>query len=403
MTSFIMQNRRRQGMRYLLFLAATMLLLLPQNALAAVIGASPAQVTFGDVLRGGYAESDLLVSTNTDETLFGHLELAGDVAPWISFSSNSTSFNTSLNSPRTVTIIVQPPLDTPAGIYTGRLTVVADEAGGIAGRAGSVIKSSVILPLTVTVTGTQTVGCTAGSLELEDIEEGLPMVIWATIRNTGNVKLAPLITLSVWDSLQEKVVFKEELRGKEVLPTRTERAFATVEHSLGIGQYWADVAMPECDAESLLTFSVIEKGGIADKGELTEIKLPQKVAVGETVPVTAIFYNKGSRLVVAQFKGTVRKDGRVIDTISSDEVEVESGKVEQLVAYFVPKAQGRYTVTGRVVYNRKLTFEKSANTLTEGTAEKPSGLPAALATYAALTAVGFYFVRKLRARRRRRF
>ena len=78
-------------MRYLLFLAAAMLLL-PQTVFAAVIGASPAQVTFGNVLRGGYAESDILVSTNTDELFFCHLEMAGDAAPRISFSSNRSPY-----------------------------------------------------------------------------------------------------------------------------------------------------------------------------------------------------------------------------------------------------------------------------------------------------------------------
>lgn len=371
-------------------------------ASAAAIGASPAQVSFSGVLSGGYAESDVAVSTNTNEVVFGHFEVEGAISSWVSFLPNTSLFNVTLNSPRTTTVIVQPPADMPVGTYTGRLTIVSDSVAGIAGRAGSVIKSAVILPLTVTVTGTQTVGCTSGAFEFEDVEEGLPLVMWATVKNTGNVRLSPLIALSVWDSLQERVVLKQELRGKETLPTRTERFFATLDNDLAVGQYWVDFSMPECESKALLTFTVIEKGGIADKGELTELSTPGKVTVGEPVPITALFYNKGTRVVTAQFKGAVKKDKKVVAAIESEEIAVESGKVEKLVAYFVPKEPGTYTITGRVIYNRKLTFEKNANFVTEKGERKQ--LPAYLSPliiYAILIITALFLIRKIRERKRK--
>ncbi|MFH1182243.1 MAG: hypothetical protein V1702_04750 [Candidatus Woesearchaeota archaeon] len=371
-----------------------------QSGLAASIGASPASISFGNVLRNGYAESQLFVSTGASEIVYGHFEVNGEVEGWISFRPNTTNFNVTMNQPRMVTVIVTPPSDVPIGSYSGSLTISGDTLGDISGRAGSVIRTSIILPITVSLTGRQQRGCTAGAFDFEDVEEGSPLVMWSTVRNTGNIRISPLIKLSIWDNLKEKVVMTTELRAKEVLPTVTGRSFVTIEHSLPIGQYWVEASMPECNFETLLTFSVIQKGGISDKGELTELKTPSTALVGETVPITALFYNKGATLVTAQFKGAIKKGGRTIGLVNSDAVEVSAGQVERLLAYFTPNEQGEYTVTGRALYNNKYTYEKSAKFKVIG--EKAAYTPLPLLIYLIFVAAAVFFIRKIRQRKRQK-
>ena len=383
-------------------------ILFASTAAAFTIGASPASIQFPDILRNGYAEFAVTVSTNSDEIVFGHVETTGDISSWISFIPNSTGFNVTINKPTTIIAVVQPPPDVQTGSYEGRLTIVGDETSSIAGRAGSIVKISVILPMKVAVIGEQKLSCTAGAFEFEDAEEGLPLVFWATVKNTGNVRLNPLVKLSIWDKSQGKVIMTKELQGRLVMPTRTERFSIATDQTLGVGQYWADVSTPQCGAQQLLTFSIVEKGGIADKGELTEINVPPKVTVGETTTITAVFYNSGKSTVIAQLKGTVKKDGKVAGLISSDQIEVEPGKVEKLVAYFTPTEQGKYTVAGRVTYNNKLTFEKSASFTAEAGQGKTTqsifqSFFSPLIIYVILIVTALFIIKKINSRKMRPF
>ncbi|MFH1642210.1 MAG: hypothetical protein ABIC04_04885 [Nanoarchaeota archaeon] len=131
-------------------------------------------------------------------------------------------------------------------------------------------------------------------------------------------------------------------------------------NSLGIGQYWAEVVIDECGTSDLLTFNVVEKGGIADKG--TFIGLVNKLwnYVDEPVEIRAKFVNEGTRTVQARFLGDIRLDDKIIKVIETDEIDILAGNTEDLISYFTPVEPGRYVIRGRVIYNRKLSYEKSS-------------------------------------------
>jgi hypothetical protein len=374
--------------------------------IAGTIGVSPGSFDFGGVLNGGYAEYSIVTTTSSPEPLFGHIETAGDMSSWLSVFPNTTKFNTSLKDPRQITIIVQPPVDIQVGRYTGKITLVGDNEGGISGRAGSIVKASVMIPVSITITGTQRLSCTAGGFEIQDIERGFPIVALATVRNTGNVRFSPLMVLSVWDSSQKKVILKQEIKAKEILPTRSERLFVTLNSNLSTGQYWVDFSMPECDSQGLVTFSVMEEGGISDKGELTELSTPSLVELGETVPITGLFYNSGPRMVSAQLKVTIRRNGKIVGNLESTPVQVESGKLEQLQMFYVATESGSYSVSGRVLYNQKLTFEKNANfRTTDESGGVSSGIPGyfLIIIYALIIVTIIFLIRKIQKRKKKRF
>jgi hypothetical protein len=327
---------------------------------AASIGISPGRVEFDNLLKSGYAERTLTITTNSEQTIGGHFKITGEIKDWLRFQPNTTTFELSGGKPYKLKLIIEPPPDVRRGNYSGSIEFVTDTAGKIAGRAGGIIKTAVILMVRAEVTGDEVIKCRAGGFSFKDVEEGFPLELGLTVINDGNVRLKPTIAVDIWDQLQENLLSSRQLLGEEVLPTTEKKMLKLLPNDLDVGQYWVNLEVKECLTEDLLTFSVVEKGGIADKGKLQGILTKPVVSLGETVEIIAKFANEGERVVYAKFRGTIRQDDRIVEVIESEELVVPSGEVADFSVYFTPEKPGRYAITGRVIYNKKLTFEKGA-------------------------------------------
>ncbi|HYD03881.1 MAG TPA: hypothetical protein VEC16_06315, partial [Alphaproteobacteria bacterium] len=94
-------------------------------------------------------------------------------------------------------------------------------------------------------------------------------------------------------------------------------------------------------------------------------------AVGDVVPVTAVFKNTGERTVSAKFKGVVTLDNKIVETLDSEFYDIPPGEIGNIEMYFTPEKYGQYIISGRILYNNKLSYEKSSvlnvNTGTEKT------------------------------------
>ncbi|HLD87133.1 MAG TPA: hypothetical protein VJB12_03635 [Candidatus Nanoarchaeia archaeon] len=384
-----------------LSLLAIAFLLLTTFAHAISIGISPGRVQFSGVLRDGYAERTVTITTNSEETLNGHFKPGGDLGEWISFSPNTTQIRFSKGSPYKLTIKIQPPSDIPTGNYSGFIEFVTDTVGDVEGRAGGVVKAAVTLIVNAEVSGDQRIECRAGGFFVKDAEQGFPLELGVTVINDGNVRLSPTISFDVWDQLQQKVLLSTELKGDEVLPTTQRSLMEQVSHSLPIGQYWATIRAQECDTQDLVTFTMVEKGGIADSGALLAIINKPFITLGETVEILATFENSGQRAVSAQFKGAIRKDDSIVKLIETSELIVPAGQKVDIPILFTPFEAGRYVVSGRVVYNKKLTFEKnSVINVSPREEEERSWLPLLLYLIIIITIV--FLLRKIVRERRRR-
>ncbi len=383
-----------------LFLGIFLFLILYSSlAEAAAIGVSPAQIDFSNVLKGGYAERRFTVSTDSQEPLFGHLLLDGDIKEWISFPENNSAFNATVNSPAIITVIIQPPQDIPIGKYSGNIIAVGESIGSFSGRAGSVIQTSAALAASVEITGDEIRECKGGAFQFQDVERGKPLELWVTIENNGNVRISPFISYELFDQERENLVDSEDLQSPEILPTQTRRFFLNVPNTLGTDQYWATIEIPECESEGLVTFSVLEKGEIADQGTLVELRTVTEASTYETVPVTASFINYGQRVVTAYFKGTVTLNGKILNVIESDKLAVEPGQNAELQAFFTPEKAGKYEITGRVIYNEKLTFEKGI-TVKVNSQDKEKEFPVALIAYVIFVVGAFFLIREMRKRKK---
>lgn len=354
-------DMKKFGVFFRVFLLVLVIFSILNPVYAVSIGVSPGRLNFRDVLKGGYAERAITVSTDSTTDLIAHFEKKGDIADWIRFEPYDQFFSLSLYEPYKVKVIIEPPDDAKNGSYSGNIRFVTDRFGRIIGRAGGLVKAAVQMDVNVDITGVEIFKCRAGGFVIKDTEVGYPIEFSATIINDGNVRIKPKITVDIWDQYQEKLVMSKEFQEDEVLPTVTQTITKQISsEGLPIGQYWVDVNVGECYSGDLLTFSIVEKGGIVDKGELVQISNKPWAYVGETVQINMLFQNLGVRTVTAYFKGNIRKDDKIVEVIQTEEIDVPSSESMNFFTYFTPEKPGRYIISGRVIYNKKLTYEKGS-------------------------------------------
>ena len=369
------------------------------------IGISPGRANFQGVLRAGYSERTVTISTGSDEEIFATFNAQGEIRNWVRFDTNETSFSISKDNPYKLKIIVEPPSDTRIGNYSGDIEFITEGSSGGGGMAGAAVKTAVSLRVNLEVSGDEKVECRAGAFNLKDAEVGFPLEFSYNTINDGNVRLRPTLTIDVWDQMQEKLIFTRDFLGDEVLPTTEKKISGFAQNPLGEGQYWASMSSKECRSNGIITFNVVEKGGISDKGELKEIINKPWAYTKETVQITARFQNSGERAVTAQFKGAIRLDDRIVRLVETDEVIVPAGEISDFDIFFNPEQPGRYTLIGRVVYNKKLTYEKGTvinvnASPEEETQKKLELLP--LIVYLIIIATITFIIRKIMKERKKR-
>jgi hypothetical protein len=382
---------------------ALLFMLFTYSVYAVSIGVSPGRVKFENLLQEGYAERIITISTNTEDILNGHFNVNGEIKDWLSFEPHTNTFSLSKGNPYKLKIIIQPPSDIRNGNYSGNIEFVTDTVGSVAGRAGGIVKAAVTMTLNSEVSGIEIIECRAGGFNLKDIEVGFPLELGVTVANDGNVRLSPTITLDVWDQLQENLLLSQSVVGDEVLPTTEKSMFRRISNNLDVGQYWVNLNVEECNAADFRTFSVVEKGGIVDKGTLSGILNKPSALVGETIEFVAKFVNNGKRAVNAKFKGTIRLEDKIVKVIETEEIIVPAGETGDISIFFTPEEPGRYSLTGRVVYNKKLTFEKGASldvNKIEEEKKKFEILP--LILYVTIIITILFIVRKIMKERRKK-
>lgn len=348
--SFCM-NKRGLAITLLVFL------ILSSNVFAAAIGTNKAELTFEKVLRGGYAEDSIIVSTDVDD-VFIDKELSGDIKDWIRFEPEE--FTISSQRPGELKIIVEPPEDVATGVYTGELRIITSPLLRIdSGNLGSFIRTSFRIKISVEITGDEIISCTAGGFNLKDSEITFPIEFSASISNDGNVRIKPDFEIDIWNQDQTQLVTTSTFtHNLDILPTTTFSISRFLEESLNTGQYWAEISSPLCGENGLVTFEIVEKGEIVDKGEIISVSNSLWVETGDIVQITVAFKNTGSRVESAKIKGIITLADQIVKVIDTDAVNVNPGVVVNLETFFNPKLPGQYQINARVLFNNKLTYWK---------------------------------------------
>ncbi|MGV8162888.1 MAG: hypothetical protein ACP5N2_06175 [Candidatus Nanoarchaeia archaeon] len=343
------------------YLLLLLLLMLP-IVNAALLGVNKVEVEYRDVLRGGYAEDNVIVSTGAINNISVYAEASGDIKEWVSFEPALQPLIMSANSPAIVRMIVRPPADAAVGTYEGKLLISTGPLGAQESNMGTNIVVAFEVKIRVIITDTQILSCNAGGFDLLDAEIGYPLEFSASAGNGGNVRVRPSFEIKVYDQSQKNLVTTlNYISQEDILPTLQGQIEAKLNHSLKEGQYWAEVTSPNCGSGSLITFSILEKGGISDLGEFVRIQNDAWAKTGEIVPISAQFRNRGTRVVSAQFKGIItNSENKIVKVLSSDKVDVDPDQLMNLELFFTPEEVDQYKIIGRVHYNSKITYEKSS-------------------------------------------
>ena len=392
----------------LLLLAAV---LAAQFSSAVVIGANRGVLNFNNVLQNGYAQELVTFTTDTDFNVSVTGTVKGDIADWVRFDPPEKTFYISKDNPFTLAVIVEPPGDTKIDKYTGSIEFLTGALAAPGGQFGTSVRTAITVNMGVQVTGQELVSCQIAGLSMEDVEEGYPIEVSGVVINNGNVRIKPEIDMEFWNQDQTKLVQTFSFTPDEqTLPTTQKRFFKSLSQKLPIGQYWVKTSAPLCGEGSagFYTLSVFERGGVSDKGELVKIDNPLDAEVGQIIPIDAVFTNLGSRVVSAKFKGTIVSGDRdnIFKVIDTEPIDVDPGQTERLRTYFNPVQEGQYLVVGQVLYNRKLTFEKSSviNVYPVGGIAKKKSLNRSillLALIAAAIVVVVLIIRKRKSQGRR--
>ncbi len=337
-------------------------LLLATSVLAIGLGVNKGRIHYEDVLQNGYAQEEVIVTTDSEEPITGTYQFEGSIAPWLRVEPEAEFFSFSRSEPYKLVVIVEPPADAQLQEYSGGVRILTGEIGRTGGGLiGTTTRAAFLIRIGLGLSGTQHIECRAGGIQIQDTEIEQPFDFMATVVNRGNVRIQPDFVIQVFDRFQEELMMNVTVpMDREILPTVTQEFLTQIQQELPPAQYWARVNVPLCDDASLVTFDVLDRGGIADKGELVRIDASNWASTGDILPIYAIFKNTGSRTVIAKFKGTITtSDGKLVKVIETDQYNVPPGQTAEIETFFNPTEAGRYIVSGRVLYNNKLTFQKS--------------------------------------------
>ena len=229
-----------------LCLTILIILIILPLANAANLGISPAKIDFKNTMRGGYAVGHVSVVIDSEKPMQVNMEPVGEIASWINVSQNN--FTVSRDSPKSIKVTLNVPNDIPNGNYSGYLRVKIyspeeTQDGHMMGK----IHSNLDLKTLIEVTDKESIACTVSMLQILNSEEGDDVVLKMDIKNNGNVRVSPEITIDTWDSSQSNIMQIDEFKSREILPTTKESlTFRIKSEDLPVDQYWADIQVPVC-------------------------------------------------------------------------------------------------------------------------------------------------------------
>jgi len=320
-------------------------------------------MVFDNSLKGYTYENMLTVINMDTEDMNYSLSSSGDIGGWVSFYclDTDTQIQTAIvpaNSKTSVIVKFQIPPDAASKNYTGELVVrsVPKESDASGSQQSLIVGGS--SQVRIIVTGDQIIDGVVNGIAVNDIEPGYPLKVETMFRNTGNVVVTPETKVTI---LKDREIIQSYIYNKTTIkPSVTEAIIAewkTTEENIP-GDYTANVTV-SLDGNILrssdLTFKIFPVGTFTRQGNLTDIIIEGEPTIGSMVKVYAFFENTGEIATAAKFSGEVYKDGNLIDTITSEELQVEKYKEAELVSYFKLESKGDYLIKGKVIYSGKET------------------------------------------------
>lgn len=344
----------------LLTLFASVMLFSSNFASAGLIGISPGNLKFSEVLQGGYAQGFVSIDVDSPNSSVQTRIVSDDnISSWITINDGNPIYVSS-NQTNLEKIVIQPPKDARIGNYTARITFLVGGSGSISGSSGSILKTAIEVLTTIQVTGKEHLSCTASAIQVDSAEVNSNSAVHLRILNNGNVRVNPSVYVDIYDKWQDKKLKTLTFSTPDILPTAEYVFDKNFAPDLPADQYWAQVRVPQCYSQALTDFSVLQAGQIEDNGELLAIRNPPWVFEKDFVQIQPIFQNTGKTAVNAHFEGIVKQGNTIVGQLKSDTIKVDPKQQQSLDVVYQPKDPGRYIISGKVIYNNKVTGEKQS-------------------------------------------
>ena len=339
------------------------LIIMVQSVDAIGVGISPGDMVFDNSLKGSTYENILTIINMDTEDMNYSISSSGDIGDWVSFyypdpDTQIQSIIVPANSKTSIIVKFQIPPDAASKNYTGELVVrsVPKKSDASGSQQSLIVGGS--SQVEIIVTGDQIVDGVVKGISVNDIEPGYPLKVETMFRNTGNVVASPEIKVTI---LKYGEIIQSYIHDKTTIkPSVTEAIIAewkTTDENIP-GDYTANVIVSlngKILRSTDLTFEIFPLGTFTRQGNLTDIIIEGEPTIGSMVKVYAFFENTGEIGTAAKFSGEVYKDGNLIETITSEELQVEKYKEAELVSYFKLESEGDYQIKGKVIYSGKET------------------------------------------------
>ena len=232
--------------------------------------------------------------------------------------------------------------------------------------------------ISVTTANPSIVSGTVDGISVADVEVRYPLRIKVQFSNTGNVVTAPQISVNIatqdgtainnFTSNESKV----KPGNRETIPvewdtTGNEPGNYTTDVSVALGE---DIIRTE-----KLSFAILPVGTLTRTGTLVELLLEGKPELGALAAIGATFINTGQIDTRAKFIGEVYYNGKLVDTIESEEILVPIGERDTLKSYLKVESPGEYIIKGYVNYEGKKTEIKEIPFTVASTSGVPTSQP----------------------------
>lgn len=343
--------------------AYILLIILSASLVSALgIGVSPSEYKIKNAMRGGEYFSSITIYNPDDISNNFTLRAEYEAGSWISFYEDDvkkTTINEITVDPRgtrPVYIKIKIPEEEASGVYNATIFVETIPGGSQNESITTRLQAEVII--SVNVTGDQVINGTVNSITLTDVESGALLKIKTMFQNTGNVVVKPKIEIII---LQDNNTITSLIHeSTRVTPTVNEPIVVewnTTSKGLP-GKYEAKVVVTLNGIilkSEIRSFKILPVGTYTRKGNLTTLDIEGEPAVDKLTKVRAIFKNTGEIETPAKFTAEVYKDGELIDTISSEEMNIPINREILLISYLKITSPGQYLIKGKVIYSGKET------------------------------------------------
>lgn len=252
----------------ILFIGGLLIILTCTNIAQAGFGISPPKVLNQHLLPGSHFEQTIyLVQSKPDKDLVATLEIdAPEIKNWI-IIENGLQFTIPAGVQAfPMKVIVDVPVKAEFKDYSGQIWLKTRAKTAEEGMV--TVALGALITLDLRVSAEEVYGFILQGLEIPKLEEGWPIKVVVSLRNTGNAKDRPTkIHLTVYDQYHGKNLQSGEVSDLNyVEPFKTGDVVGKFPTKLGVGTYWGDITVLKGDdvlIEDKRVFYIVEKGSLS--------------------------------------------------------------------------------------------------------------------------------------------